>query len=83
MTGLSPTSGPDFGGTSVTITGTNLSGVTDVSFGGVPGMNLTVVSPTTLVVSAPTGTAGAVDVVVTSPGGSATAIGAFSYIVGP
>ncbi|WP_411550490.1 IPT/TIG domain-containing protein, partial [Nocardia jinanensis] len=33
MTSLSPSSGPAAGGTTVTLTGTNLTGATAVSFG--------------------------------------------------
>ena len=37
VTGISPTSGPTAGGTSVTITGTDLTGATSVKFGSVAG----------------------------------------------
>ena len=36
MTGVDPSSGSVDGGTSVTITGTDLSNATEVDFGGVP-----------------------------------------------
>jgi len=68
--GISPASGPTAGGTTVTITGTNLSGATAVDFGtGNPG---TIVSDTgtKIVVKDPAHTAGAVTVTVTTPGGT-------------
>src|SRR5262249_19063379 len=46
VTGLSPTSGPTSGGTSVTITGTNLSGATAVLFGTTPAGSFSVNSAT-------------------------------------
>ena len=44
MTAVSPNSGPTAGGTSVTITGTNLTGATAVNFGAVAATNVNVVS---------------------------------------
>ncbi len=82
VTTVTPSSGPSSGGTSVTITGTDLSTATNVSFDGTPA-SFAVVSSTTLVAYTPAGTAGSVDVVVTSVGGSATAVGAFTYVSGP
>lgn len=53
---LDPASGPGTGGTTVTITGTNLQGVTQVDFGpGNPGSEVAVVSPTRLTVTSPPG----------------------------
>jgi hypothetical protein len=81
---LSPQTGSASGGTSVTITGTNLgtAATATVSFGG------TTVSPSsddgsTLVVAAPPGTPGSVTVSVTTAGGSATAAQPFFYTAGP
>ena len=66
-------------GATITINGTNLTGTTAVSFGGVPAGSITVVSPNqiTAVVSAGGATG---DVVVTTPGGTATASG-FVFMV--
>jgi hypothetical protein len=77
--GIAPSSGPAAGGTSVTITGTNLSGVTSVTIGGTAA-TLGANSATSIVVTAPAGTAGARDVVVTTAGGNATSTGGYSYI---
>jgi hypothetical protein len=82
ITGVTPNSGPAAGGTSVTITGANLSRVTAVRFGSnnaaaPPRIN----SPTSITATAPPGTA-TVDVTVTTSGGtSATGAGDhFTYI---
>ena len=69
VTAVSPNSGSTLGGTPVTITGTKLTGATGVSFGTVAATTFTVVSDTSVTVTAPAGTAGAVDVTVTTPGG--------------
>lgn len=65
---VAPSAGPDTGGTLVTIVGTNLSGVTAVSFGDTPA-KFTVTSPSQLTATAPAHQAGAVDVSVTSTSG--------------
>ncbi|GAO10890.1 IPT/TIG domain-containing protein [Streptomyces lydicamycinicus] len=79
---LNPTSGPASGGTVVTLTGTNLSTTQSVDFGGTLAP-FSVLSETSLSVVTPPGTAGAVDVTVTTSGGSATSTGAFTYVAGP
>ena len=48
VTGLSPASGAPGGGTSVTITGTNFTGATQVLFGGIAGSPFTVNSATSI-----------------------------------
>jgi hypothetical protein len=83
VTDLDPTRGPVTGGTEVTITGAELSETTEVTFGGVPGTGLTIVSDGEIVVTSPaTDAPGVVDVVVSSPGGSAVA-GDFEYFGAP
>jgi hypothetical protein len=79
---VSPTTGPTAGGTLVSLAGTGLSTTTQVTFDGTPA-NFSVISDTLVSANTPPGTAGAVDVVVTNPAGSATAVGGFSYIAGP
>jgi hypothetical protein len=69
VTGLSPGSGPSFGGTSVTITGTSFGPVDNVSFGTTAAPGVSVISGTKLVASAPPSLiAGVVDVTVSAPG---------------
>ena len=79
VSGISPTSGPTAGGTSVVITGTNLSGATAVKFGSATGA-VTADTATSITVTSPAGT-GTVDVTVTTPGGTSTTSGAdrFTY----
>lgn len=83
LTSLSPSSGSTSGGTVVTISGTNLTGATGVSFGGTAAASFSVLNATTVSAVSPARAAGQVDVAVTTPGGT-TAAGAgskFTYIV--
>ncbi|WP_207425024.1 FG-GAP-like repeat-containing protein [Pedobacter sp. SYSU D00535] len=66
-------------GSVVTITGTNLSDVTAVSFGGSPASSFTVVSATTIKAVVGEGATGRISV--TSPGGVATSNADFTYLV--
>ena len=70
LTGLTPTQGPVSGGTTVTLTGTGLTGATAVSFGGVAATSFTVNSATQITAVTPPHTAGAAAVTVTTPGGT-------------
>ncbi|MFC3726241.1 cadherin-like beta sandwich domain-containing protein [Neoaquamicrobium sediminum] len=79
ITGISPYAGPDTGGTTVTITGTNLTGATAVMFGGTPAASFSIDSDTQISAVTPGGPAGAVEVAVTTPGGSATEVVGFTY----
>ncbi|MFF1418697.1 IPT/TIG domain-containing protein [Streptomyces sp. NPDC058280] len=79
---LAPTSGPTSGGTAVTITGTNLTSTSQVAFDGVPAP-FSVINATTVSAVTPPGAAGAVDVTLTNPAGTATDAGAFTYVTGP
>jgi Protein kinase domain/IPT/TIG domain len=78
ITGVSPASGPEAGGTPVTITGKNLSGATEVSFGGVAG-SITADSSTQITATSPAGS-GTVNVTVTTPGGTSNTE-QFTYVV--
>jgi len=69
VTGLTPNSGPTVGGTSVVITGTNLSGALSAKFGTNAATGLTKNTATSLTVTAPAG-ASTVDVTVTTAGGT-------------
>jgi hypothetical protein len=68
ITAISPASGSLDGGTTVTITGTNLTGATAVMFGTTAATNYNVVSDTEITATSPAGAAGAVDVTVTAAG---------------
>jgi hypothetical protein len=69
VTSLGTSSGPTGGGTSVTITGTNFSGVTNVFFGTLPSASFTVTSSTSITAVAPAQAAGAVDLTVLTGAG--------------
>ena len=75
---VSPTSGPSTGGTTVTVTGTNLTGATAVRFGATAATTFTVANATTITATAPAGT-GTVDVTVTTAGGTSTTSAADQY----
>jgi hypothetical protein len=82
VTALSPTSGSAGGGTSVTLTGTNLTGATAVNFGATAASAFTVNSATSITAIAPPNAVGPVDVTVTTPAGTSDVSGAgndFTY----
>ncbi len=79
-TTISPTSGPDTGGTSVTITGANYSAGATVSIGGTAATSVVVPNATTITATTGAGPTGAADVVVTSNGASSTLAGGFTYL---
>ncbi len=81
VTSVTPAQGPEAGGTAVSIVGTAFSttGTTTVSFGANPATNVTVVSETSITCTTPAGTAGAVNVSVTTGGNTATLTGGFTY----
>jgi putative cell wall-binding protein len=69
--GISPTSGPATGGTSVTIKGGNLAGTggpPTVDFGTAPASRVTVVGPTEIMATSPPGEVGQAEVTVTVDG---------------
>ncbi|MFI4990412.1 MAG: IPT/TIG domain-containing protein [Solirubrobacterales bacterium] len=70
VTKVKPNNGPAAGGTSSTITGTDFTGATSVSFGALPANSFTVKSPTSITAIAPAGTAGAIDITVTTASGT-------------
>jgi hypothetical protein len=80
---VTPSSGSTAGGTSVTITGTGLSGATAVNFGTTAAASFTVTSGTQINAVSPAHGAGAVDVTVATPGGTSATGSAdpFSYVV--
>ncbi len=85
ITSVSPATGTTTGGTTVTITGTNLTGATAVHFGGNLATITASTSATSITVTSPaTTTAGIVDVTVTTPNGTSATSSAdhFTYQIG-
>ncbi|HVX07592.1 IPT/TIG domain-containing protein [Humibacter sp.] len=76
---LTPTEGPTAGGTSVTITGTGFTGASAVDFGGTPAASFTVDDATHITATTPAHSAGAVDVTVTTVGGT-SGPGQFTFV---
>jgi hypothetical protein len=78
---VDPSSGPTVGGTTVTISGTDLAGATSVDFGPSPA---TVISDTgtRIVVTTPPGAPGAAVVTVATPGGASSPAD-FAYAAAP
>jgi hypothetical protein len=85
ITGLTPSSGPETGNIEVTLTGTNLTGASEVTVGGTRALPFTVNSDTQITFTTPGSRVGAraADVVVTTPGGSATMTNGFTYVAEP
>jgi len=81
VTGVSPASGSESGGTTVTITGSGFTDATGVEFGGASASSMTVVSRNQIIATSPSGT-GTVDIRVVSPGGTSrtTAADKFTYV---
>ncbi|MFM5672314.1 putative Ig domain-containing protein [Aeromonas hydrophila] len=81
LTSVAPNSGSTDGATSVTLTGTDFTGATAVSFGGTAASGYIVNNATTITATTPAHAAGAVNVVVTTPSGTATLTNGYTYTV--
>ncbi|WP_201297900.1 IPT/TIG domain-containing protein [Nocardia sp. CY41] len=81
LSSIAPGQGSTSGGTTVTLTGSGLTGATAVTFGTTPATSFTVDSDTQITAVAPAGT-GIVSVTVTAPGGTSNGV-AFVYVVVP
>jgi|GEM_PF-5881238 len=79
ITSVTPNSGSVNGGETVVISGTNLSNITSVTFGGANGTGLLIISSTSLQVVTPAFSAGSVDVVISDSFVNETAPNAFTY----
>ncbi|MFC5373381.1 IPT/TIG domain-containing protein [Brevundimonas faecalis] len=81
VSAISPMAGPTAGGTSVTITGADFTGVTAVTFGGSAAVGFTFNSASSITAIAPSGT-GTADIRVTTPGGTSATSAAdrFAYL---
>jgi alpha-tubulin suppressor-like RCC1 family protein len=84
VSGLEPASGPESGGTSVTIRGANLTGASEVRFGLAAAASFAVNSASSITAVAPPGS-GTVDVTVITPEGGSRATEAdhFTYVLPP
>jgi len=82
VTSIAPAAGPTSGGTAATVTGTGLTTTQSVTVDGATAP-FSVINDTELSIVTPPGTAGAVDVAVTTTGGTATVAGGFTYTAGP
>lgn len=83
VTSTNPASGPIAGRQTTIVIGQNLTGATSVKFGGVNVLGFTVLSATQISVVTPPHAAGAVDVTVTTPLGSATGTAIYRYATMP
>ena len=85
VSAIRPDSGPTTGGTTVTLTGTNFTGVTSVRFGTVAASSFTVDSATSISAVTADGMAGTVNVTVTTPGGTSptNSVDHFTFVVPP
>jgi hypothetical protein len=85
VSSVSPAAGPTAGNTTVTVTGSNLSGATAVSFGSVAAKSFTVTSSTSITAVSPSGSAGPVAITVTTAGGTSvkTSADVFTYSATP
>jgi hypothetical protein len=94
VSGISPNSGPISGGTTVTISGTNLDNATAVNFGNTPVTDISVApkcwqkgggilcnpwGPEQLQVTSPAGSPGNTDITVTTPGGTSQVVSADEF----
>ncbi|GCB43150.1 IPT/TIG domain-containing protein [Streptomyces sp. NL15-2K] len=82
VSSVSPNQGPTSGGTTVTVTGTDFTGVTNVRFGVKTAPTYVVDSPTTIRAVTPTGT-GTVNVTVSTTQGTSSQSVPFTYVAAP
>jgi hypothetical protein len=80
VTAISPATGGDVGGTTVTVTGTNFTSAMTVTINGVAPTNILLYSSTSFTAVTGPGTIGTGDVVVTIGSQSGKLVGGFSYL---
>lgn len=80
ITSLSPDNGTTLGGTTVTLTGTDFTDASEVTFDGTPGTSLVVVNDTTVTIVSPAHAAGSVRVAITTPSGTSPDTAADDYL---
>lgn len=79
LTAIWPVSGTASGGVGFYLTGTGLTGATDVTFGGSAATSVNVLNSTTVTGVTPARAAGVVDVVISTPAGGATLTNGYTY----
>jgi formylglycine-generating enzyme required for sulfatase activity len=79
ITSVSPANGPNSGGTTIVILGTNFTGTSRVQVGGINATRFEVLGDRTVTAVTPAGAVGLATVTVTTAGGTATRAGAFRY----
>ncbi|MEI7743434.1 MAG: IPT/TIG domain-containing protein [Chloroflexota bacterium] len=83
VSSITPTTGSKAGGTTITVTGTGFTDAYQVTVGGT-GTTFTIASDTSMTVRIPAAAAtGAVDVLVTSPGGTSKSVAGDRFTYGP
>lgn len=80
LTTIRPNAGTINGGTSVILTGSGLSGVTQVTFGGVPAVSFQIVNSTTITAITPAHSENSVDVGVTTSSATPVLINGYYYV---
>jgi len=81
ITAINPKEGPTSGGATVIVAGTGLTGVSRITFGGIPSANITVDNDTQITATSPAHLAGNVDVeVVTTAGQKSSIPGAYTFV---
>ncbi|QIB66185.1 midcut-by-XrtH protein [Kineobactrum salinum] len=80
LTEINPVQGAASGGTGVILKGTGLTGATGITFDGVAATSVNVVNSTTVTAVTPAQVAGAVDVAIATPAGSATLVNGYTYL---
>jgi hypothetical protein len=83
ITSISPTEGPLNDGDPITITGTNLDGITSLKVDGLDCESISGNSSTEVTCAVPDGSAGAKTIALTNPGGTATKSSAYTYVEAP
>jgi len=76
---VTPLSGPVAGGTPITLSGTRFTDATSVTFGGIAATDVRVINSSTITAVVPPHAAGTVAIAVTTPDGTGSRTGAFTF----
>ena len=83
VSGVSPSSGPASGGTTITVNGSGFTAQATVTVGGTAATNVSVASSSSLTATTPQHSAGLVAVAVTTTGGTSSLGNSFTYVAAP